>query len=74
MAQWETYAKCKCGAYRYASHGSLFHATIHGKVCFKCGRDIENGKIVVARYVSDVQFLKPSTWWTGHWEEKDGDE
>lgn len=55
----------------HAPHGSLFHATIYGKVCQECGLDIEqHSSIVVSRWVDDTVLWKPSTWDKGHWEDK----
>lgn len=83
MIAWQKYALCpRCSALYRAPFGSIFH--IHFDVCPKCGqpktewRDLTNGnpawEIFTLRFIGTSRIFRPSTWGSGYWQERRGNE
>lgn len=65
---WRVGYKCACGEYRFPFRGRKHFLD---EVCGECGRSKETFTRVVARWVDTVVIWKPSTWFTGHYEERE---
>jgi len=71
MKDWDVYAICPgCGHHFRAPFGEIFH--VHFACCPTCGepKNRATWRTQTMRWVSDSVLFKPSTWGTGHWEER----